>query len=204
MLPDYNAIFDKYNNQLKPLISEIEGREERFCHPLLDRLAGVFDYLALADLDDPNTESYIGEADCLLDECLSISYSNLVGIINRGLRKFERTVGKRGLKKLDKGRFIGKYQALRDDLRGDQKELKQNGFKRRLKKNERKELIENLPTLKNMYKTISKMEKLAIKEIPNISLEKSESLTFIANLFRWLIALAISVLCGVVWAFFNK
>ena len=48
MLPDYQPIFQKYNNDLKPLISEIEGRVERFSQPLLLNIASVYDYMSIS------------------------------------------------------------------------------------------------------------------------------------------------------------
>lgn len=48
MNSDFSELYSRYNDVLKPLVSEIEGRLEQFEEPLLKNLFYFFDSLVLA------------------------------------------------------------------------------------------------------------------------------------------------------------
>ena len=45
-------LYDRYNSTLRPLVSEIEGRNEYFEEPLLINVASMFDFIALSEVYD--------------------------------------------------------------------------------------------------------------------------------------------------------
>ena len=186
MLPDYYNLFQKYNEQLKPLISEIEGRLENFSEPLLKNLAAVFDYMSIAAAEGQDVEKNLKKADSLIDCSLSQSYMYLIYALKCDINKFEREVGRRCLKKLNNGLFVGPYNQLKKELKTLLKEAK--------KMNDE----DALPILKDAYEAATKMEQMVNNELPNVSLVKSESLSFLSNVIRWVISIAISVLAGFV------
>lgn len=113
MLPDYQPIFLKYNNDLKPLVSEIEGRLERFSQPLLLNIASVYDYMSISAADGQDKYSCLAEADRYVDLCISQSYMCLIYAIKKNVDAFEKSLGKKGLRKLNSGHFIGRYTELK-------------------------------------------------------------------------------------------
>lgn len=116
--------------------------------------------------------------------CLVISYKCLIGSIKKNLKVFEKKIGKRGLKKLGNGHFIGQYKGLKDSIRSNLKIVR------------KADSVCDLPLLRIIYDDISKMEKMAIKEIPNINASKSESLSFWENMIRWILSIGISLVVG--------
>lgn len=51
MASTISDIYRRYDNTLRPLVSEIEGRNESFEEPLLNDVASMFDALALSESD---------------------------------------------------------------------------------------------------------------------------------------------------------
>ena len=186
MLPDYNPIFRKYNEQLKPLISEIEGREERFSQPLLLNLAGVYDYMSIAAAEGQDCMKCMEEADGLVDLCISQSYMSLVYSIRKNTDAFEGNLGKKGLRKLDNGHFVGKYLGLKKR----RKEL--------LKKAKDIDERQALPLFKEAYEVVTDMEKMVNHERANMRLIQTETSSWMATAVKWILSIAISVAAGVV------
>lgn len=186
MLPDYNPIFRKYNEQLKPLISEIEGREERFSQPLLLNLAGVYDYMSIAAAEGQDCMKCMKEADGLVDLCISQSYMSLVYSIRKNTDAFEENLGKKGLRKLDNGHFVGKYLGLKKR----RKEL--------LKKAKDIDERQALPLFKEAYEVVTDMEKMVNHERANMRLIQTETSSWMATAVKWILSVAISVAAGVV------
>lgn len=186
MLPDYNLVFRKYNEQLKPLISEIEGRMERFSQPLLLNLAEVYDYMSIAAAEGQDSMKCMEEADGLVDLCISQSYMNLIYAIRKNTDAFEKSLGKKGLRKLDNGHFVGKYQGL---------------------KKKRTELLKNakdiderqaLPLFKEVYDVVTEMEGMVNHEVANMSLIQTETSSWMVTAMKWILSVTISVAAGVV------
>lgn len=186
MLPDYNPIFRKYNEQLKPLISEIEGREERFSQPLLLNLAGVYDYMSIAAAEGQDCMKCMAEADGLVDLCISQSYMSLVYSIRKNTDAFEENLGKKGLRKLDNGHFVGTYLGLKKR----RKEL--------LKKAKDIDERQALPLFKEAYEVVTDMEKMVNHERANMRLIQTETSSWMATAVKWILSVAISVAAGVV------
>lgn len=184
MLPDYQELFSKYNNKLKPLISEIEGRLEYFSEPLLLNLAAVFDYLSIAAAEGQDEEANIAEADGYIDRCLSQSYMYLIYSIKKSTDEFEKIIGKHGLKNLDRGRFVGRYM----DLKNQRTVL--------LNKAKNMDDLKALPLYKEAYDIATEMEKMMNKEKPSMSFVLSKSTSWCVIAIKWLLSIGISVLAG--------
>ena len=184
MLPDYSPVFLKYNEELKPLISEIEGRVERFSQPLLMNLASVFDYLSISAAEGQDSQKNLDEANKMLDLCISQSYMSLIYAIRNNTDAFEKSVGKAGMKKLDNGHFIGPYTNLRKQ---------RNSL---MSQAECQDEREAKPLFEQAYKVVTRMEAMVNKEKPNLSIVQSEKLSMIGTLLRWVLSIAISVLVG--------
>lgn len=184
MLPDYQELFCKYNHQLKPLISEIEGRLEYFSEPLLLNLAAVFDYLSIAAAEGQDVKVNIAEADGYIDRCLSQSYMYLIYSIKKSTDEFEKNIGKHGLKNLDSGRFVGKYM----DLKNQRTDL--------LKQAKDMDDMKALPLYEKAYKIASEMEQMMNREKPNMSFVQSETTSWRVVAVKWLLSIGISVLAG--------
>lgn len=110
---DYTTLYAKYNDELRPLISEFEGREEQFEEPILKSMAYVVDELSLC-IQEENTDEQIyhyRKAQQNLDEAVTNSYKYLVYSHHKRLEKFKRRFTKHQLEQFDNGRFIGKFSA---------------------------------------------------------------------------------------------
>ena len=186
MLPDYNPIFRKYNEQLKPLISEIEGREERFSQPLLLNLAGVYDYMSIAAAEGQDSKECLEKADELVDLCIAQSYMSLIYAIRKNTDAFEKSLGKKGLRRLDNGQFVGRYL----ELKMKRKEL--------LKKARYIEERQALPLFKNAYEVVTEMEDMVNHGKANMSLIQTETSSWWATAVKWILSVIISVVAGVV------
>ena len=84
-------LYNRYNEELRPLVSEVEGRLERFEGPLLENLASQFDYVALYKFH--GDEKYKAKANEYLSKAISNSYLYIIYALMRDIRKFERRGG---------------------------------------------------------------------------------------------------------------
>lgn len=113
-------LYTQYNKTLRPLVSEIEGRNEYFEEPLLQELAQMFDAMALAEsveLSDDEKTDMLELASRSMDLCISHSYQYLIRSLDEKIRVFEKRCKASDRNILDGGKFIGKYVALRDSAR---------------------------------------------------------------------------------------
>lgn len=110
---DYTTLYAKYNDELRPLISEFEGREEQFEEPILKSMAYVVDELSLC-IQEENTDEQDGhhlKAEHYLEEAIVNSYKYLVYSQHKSLKKFKRRFAKKQLELFENGKFIGKFSA---------------------------------------------------------------------------------------------
>lgn len=185
MLPDYRIVFRKYNEQLKPLISEIEGRLERFSQPLLLNLAGVYDYMSIAAAEGQNCKERMEEANGLVDLCIAQSYMSLIYAIMKNTDAFEKSLGKKGLRKLNNGHFVGRYLGLKKKRKELLKEARDI--------DERKAL----PLFKDAYEVVTEMEDMVNSEKANMSLIQTETFSWMATAVKWGLSVVISVVAGI-------
>ena len=110
---DYTPIYNRYNGELRPLISEFEGREEQFEEPILENMAYLVDELSLCvqseDLADQ--KNHFKTAQQNLEEAVTNTYKYLVVSHHKQLIKFKRRFSKHQLESYNNGKFIGKFNA---------------------------------------------------------------------------------------------
>lgn len=110
----YSDLYERYNNILKPLISEIEGRLETFAEPLLHSLSSMLDAVALADSSTgEDHDKFMAMANEDLNLSISLSYQYLIFALKEKIDEFEERVPKDIREKLNAGRFTGKYAELK-------------------------------------------------------------------------------------------
>lgn len=94
---DYTTIYAKYNGELRPLVSEFEGRVEQFEGPTLKSMAYVVDELSLCVqsevLDEQNKHFELAQQN--LEEAIVNSYKYLIFSHHKLLKKFKRRFSKR-------------------------------------------------------------------------------------------------------------
>lgn len=110
---DYTPIYDRYNGELRPLISEFEGREEQFEEPILKNMAYVVDELSLCvQSEDPVEQmNHFKTAKQNLEEAVTNTYKYLVVSHHKQLKKFKRRFSKQQMQHYNNGKFIGKFTA---------------------------------------------------------------------------------------------
>ena len=142
--------------------------------------------MSIAAADEQDTTACMREADSLVDLCLAQSYMSLIYAIKKNTDLFEKSLGKKGLRKLDNGHFIGKYAKL---------------------KNKRTELLEKaefmderlaLSLFKEAYEVASEMEAMVNHEKANMTLIQTEGSSRTATAVKWGLSIVISVVAGII------
>ena len=179
-------LYKRYNNTLRPLVSEIEGRNERFEEPLLLNTASMFDSIALSDSgDDEETRSYYMEqALRYLDTSISQSYQYLIRNLHEKMLAFEKRCEAPGRKTLDDGKFIGKYLELQRQAQDCVREGRT------------KEDLNALPYFASAYLTYSKIEKLIDRELPVQIMQNTRRNSRNWTIVGWGLSILISVVVG--------
>ena len=147
-------LYDRYNSTLRPLVSEIEGRNEYFEEPLLVNVASMFDHIALSDSNIENRSYHIDQAVSHLDLCISQSYQYLIKNLDEKMHDFEKRCNASDRNILDSGNFIGKYKSLKNQAK--------NSVRNGLEKGD----IDALCDYESAYISYSKIEKMIDRELP--------------------------------------
>lgn len=107
-------LFDKYNDKLKPIVAQIEGRFERFETPLLENLMNFWECIVqIYTSAHKDRAKILDRADRIIDECISQSYFYMISAYKDDVKHFERQTSKHTRERLDNGIFIGKYNSLK-------------------------------------------------------------------------------------------
>lgn len=120
MIESLNPIYTKYNEELKPKVSEIEGRLETFEEPLLGRVMEQFDYVALfvIEKDEELKDMYLSQAIASLDLAVSASYQYLIYALVKKIKSFKKRYGgKKCIERLSDGDYAGGFQKLEENAR---------------------------------------------------------------------------------------
>lgn len=144
-------LYNRYNDTLRPLVSEIEGRNEYFEEPLLINVASMFDFIALSKVCD---DDCLEKATCRLNLCISQSYQYLIKNLDEKMNAFEKRCNVSDRKILDGGNFIGEYTSLKKEA--------QECVRRGRKKKD----IEALEDYAEAYRLYSRIESLIDRELP--------------------------------------
>lgn len=187
MIKDITILYNRYNEVLRPLVSEIEGRNEFFEEPLLFNVASMFDNLALFGLDnieEENSLRYFEKAEYYLDLSISQSYQYLIKNLDEKMNIFEKKCNNLDLGLIDGGKFIKKYNSLKEEA----KMSVRNG---RCK--------DDSLALKDYccaYKAYSDIEKLIDGILPTQIMFNTRKKSFILTILGWGISILISILVG--------
>lgn len=179
-------LYKKYNNTLRPLVSEIEGRNECFEEPLLPNTASMFDSIALSESsNDEDTRSYyIEQALCYLDLSISQSYQYLIKNLHEKIVAFEKRCDASGRGILDNGKFIGKYVTLKCQAENCTREGRAKGD------------IKALSDFASAYYAYSKIEKLIDRELPVQIMQNTRKNSRKWTIAGWILSIFISVAIG--------
>lgn len=179
-------LYIKYNETLRPLVSEIEGRNEYFEEPLLINVASMFDHIALSDKNNDENDSifHLNQADSDLNLCISQSYQYLIKNLDEKMNAFEKRCNASDLNFLDNGKFIGKYKSFKEDAK--------NYVKSGLKKDD----IEALRDYHSAYNLYSKIEKLIDRELPVQMMRNTRKAARKSTIIRCILSILVSVIIG--------
>lgn len=174
-------LYNKYNDTLRPLVSEIEGRNEYFEAPLLINMASMFDFIALSSIDE---DYYLEKASYHLDLCISQSYQYLIKNLDEKVNAFEKRCNVSDRNILDGGSFIGKYTSFKEDA------------KEYVRKGRKKKDIDALDDYATAYNLYSKIEGLIDRELPVQIMHNTRNNSRISTIIGWGLSILISVVVG--------
>ena len=174
-------LYNRYNDTLRPLVSEIEGRNEYFEEPLLINVASMFDFIALSEVYDDDS---LEKASYHLNLCISQSYQYLIKNLDEKMNAFERRCNVSDRNILDEGKFIGKYTSLKKEA--------QECVRRGRKKKD----IDALDDYATAYHLYSKIEKLIDRELPVQIMHNTRNNSRTSTIIGWGLSILISVTIG--------
>lgn len=185
MIESLNPIYTKYNEELKPKVSEIEGRLETFEEPLLGRVMEQFDYVALfvIEKDEELKDMYLSQAIASLDLAVSASYQYLIYALVKKIKSFKKRYGgKKCIERLSDGDYAGDFQKLEENAR------------MAVREGNSLDDYDALPFYKDAYESYTNLEQI-VELMPIAKVKRGK-------LFRTIVAaimsIAISVLVGIV------
>ena len=182
----YNDLYERYNNILKPLISEQEGRLETFAEPLLHSLSSMLDAVALADSSsDEEKDKLLVTAKGALDLSISLSYQYLIFALKKKIVEFEERVPKDIREKLNAGRFIGKYAELTEKAHSLMDECKS-------KNND----LECLDLYREAYENMTEIERLINENYAETLIAEKEKRSWYIKVIIKVASVLISVVVG--------
>lgn len=174
-------LYNRYNYTLRPLVSEIEGRNEYFEEPLLINVASMFDFIALSEAYD---DDCLEKASYHLNLCISQSYQYLIKNLDEKMNAFESRCNVSDRNILDGGKFIGKYTTLKKEA--------QECVRRGRKKKD----IDALDDYATAYNLYSKIEKLIDRELPVQIMHNTRKNSRTSTIIGWGLSILISVTIG--------
>lgn len=209
MTTSFKEFFDKYNNTFKPLISEIEGRLEKFAYPLLFSLTHCFDYLAISrsDQEDEHTKSSMEMADKDLNNSIALSYMYIIYGIKKDVEEFDNQTGKKARMLLDKGKFYASYNGSKKSVKNRLKKVHKILFSKFCFFKLRKKIIlkkENIDyykatnDLKNAYAEITKLERMISAQKPYLPIYATVVKKKWMTPLMWIASIAIAL----AWTYF--
>lgn len=186
---DYTPIYDRYNGELRLLISEFEGREEQFEEPILKSMAYVVDELSLCvqSEDLAKQKDHFETAQQNLEEAVTNSYKFLVYSHHKRLKKFKRRFSKHQMELFNDGKFVGKFSADSNKAKECTRRAKQ------------KNLLESKDDFKQAYKLYSDLEhEISEFESRGAALQPRATSVFL-TIVKMVLSVAVSV--GVAYCF---
>lgn len=194
----FQTLFNKYNEQLKPLVAQIEGRFEKFETPLLENLMHYWE--AIVQLHDKGHEydaKLMDEANKMLDESISQSHVYLISGYKDDVKDFERHTSKHARHTFRNGLFLGEYKKLKKTAEAN---VNLTNKTRHRKWNLRRTLPDFIATKQyneNAYMAYRGLSEKINDQDTAAFLYRSEQLSTIWTVGGWIVGIGISILAGV-------
>jgi hypothetical protein len=178
-------LYNKYNKELRPLISEVEGRIEYFEEPLLENIASEFDALALStSCSEEFKLLYIEQADKFLDISISQSYQYIIKYLDEKMCAFEKRCDISKCTIIDNGKFYNNYVNFK------------NRAVEYVRKGRKKDDFIALGDYKIAYDEYSKIEELIDSNLPLQVIMTTKKTSIFSNILLWFLSIIISVIIG--------
>lgn len=180
-------IYTKYNESLKSLVSEIEGRLERFEEPLLENLMAQFDYvvLSLTEEDTEKKELYLSQANAYLDIAISNSYQYLIYALLQKIKVFKKRYGgKETIENLSDGGHAGNFLSSEKTMKDE------------IRKGRQLNEIEAIEHYRNAYNACIEQEKI-IEKLPLAKLTSSKG-SIGWTIIGMILSIVISIFAGII------
>lgn len=186
MASTISDIYRRYDNTLRPLVSEIEGRNESFEEPLLNDVASMFDALALSESDmlGEERDKQLERASSYLDLSISHGYQYLIKNLDGKMKAFDRMCKSSDRELLDGGKFVGEYSKLKKEAKVKVREGRQ------------KDDITALPDYQAAYDTYVKIEQMVDGKLPFQIMQHARRSSSMWTIMGWLVSILISVAVG--------
>lgn len=183
----YRSLYKKYNEVLKPLISEQEGRSESFAAPLLGCLSRMLDAVSLADAcdDDKQKSDYVSIADEALDLSISYSYQYLIYALQKNIEEFEEKAPQSVRNRIDGGRFAGPYESKKTSIVKILETCAQQN-----------DDIKSLPLYENAYHQLIDLERLINAHHTELVIAEEGKKSWVKTLSLKALSIAISIIVG--------
>lgn len=181
-----SELYIRYNKELRPLISEIEGRNERFEEPLLLNVASMYDAIALSEagMEEEERLFFLNRAFYFLELSISHSYQYLIKNLDEKMQAFEKRCKPSDRVLIDGGNFIGKYVSLKQQAQ------------ERVRQGREKSDVDALKDFKQAYEYYSGIEKLIDRELPVQVMQNTRKESLKWTILGWITSISISVIVG--------
>lgn len=183
------SLYNSYNKKVRPLICEIEGREEQFEEPVLLDIANMFDELSLYRKCESektgDSMAHFAQAEANMKLCLSHSYLYLIKSLHENIVAFKKRCGKKDREMLDHGTFCSKFNNL-------EKEALEY-----IREGRNKDELKAIDDYKKAYNNLSQMEKMTVRELPVQIMRHTRRSSAFVTVVQWLLSIGVSVGVGV-------
>lgn len=160
---------------------------QAFEEPLLLNLAAMFDYSSQAQRaqGDEQRES-LRRMEEMLDICIAQSYMYISAAIKDDAKQFEKNNSKLALERFDAGRFIGRYDNLKKEIRAIGKRCRKN----------RHDYLAHFDDYKACYEKCVELERLIAEVNMTETLVQGTRNSWFWTAVGWVTSVGISVLVG--------
>ena len=193
----FQSLFDKYNDQLKPLVAQIEGRFEKFETPLLENLMAYWECIVQMHIPGcENDEGLMVKANEKLDESISQSYVYMISAYQDEAQRFENYTSKQTRVCFDGGKFLGKYDRLKKEAERNVKRTNKTRHRKWNLKYSYPDFIKSYQWNKDAYEAYRQISAMINEQNTASLLYKSIASSTWWSLLGWVGGIAISVLLG--------
>ena len=194
----FRPLFNKYNEQLKPLVAQIEGRFEKFETPLLENLMHYWEAIVLLHDEEHKDDAAIWDkAEKVLDESISQSHVYLISGYKDDVRDFERHTSKHARRMFRDGLFLGEYNKLKKEAETNVRLTNKTRHRKWNLKRSLPDFIKTKQYNENAYMAYRGLSEKINDQDTAAFLYHSEQLSTIWTVVGWILGIGISILAGV-------